>query len=284
MALYNKKQKGENMFTLLNATSSGNGGSILEGLILVTIIILGIFLFFLSIVALFYSIKLAISYHKFNRQKVKSGITGKECARKLLDENDLQKIKVKKSGLFMSFVKGNSYSHYFKNIRLRNKTFNKPSLSSVAMAGEKVGLAILDKEKDPDMVKRIKLVPIVSFGPFFFIVIVGLGLLLDIFIFKTGGVVSIIATVLSILFYIWIFFLALRTLKTEKKAQEKALIMLRSHNYLDDDEIEDAKKLYRLYNINYKIELLIALIQAIIEILKIVLKIMEATKKSSNSN
>jgi hypothetical protein len=37
------------------------------------------------------------------------------------------------------------------------------------MGAQKAALAILDKEGDEDMKKRIRLVPLVTFGPFAFI-------------------------------------------------------------------------------------------------------------------
>ena len=57
-------------------------------------------------------------------------------------------IKVSKNG---SILFGNSYSHFFKKVRLRRLTWKKDSITSLSIAVQKASLAILDKEGDPDM-------------------------------------------------------------------------------------------------------------------------------------
>jgi len=57
---------------------------------------------------------------KYNRKRNSSGKTGEEIARKILDDNDLKNIRVSKNG---SILFGNSYSHYFKKVRLRRLDF-----------------------------------------------------------------------------------------------------------------------------------------------------------------
>ena len=79
-----------------------------------------------------------------------------EIARSILDANGLEKIKVKRTG---SLLFGNSYSHYFKKVRLRGFIRHEKSLTSIGMGVQKAALAILDKEGDADMKKRIRLVP-----------------------------------------------------------------------------------------------------------------------------
>ena len=256
-----------------------------EGLavtLIIAIIILGVLIGIASIVALIFSIYLAIKYIKYNRQKAKCGIAGKDVARQLLDKNDLGHIKVVRASFIAAFTVGNSYSHYFKRVRLRGLIYKKDSLTSVAIAGEKVGLALLDKEQDPDMVKRIRLLPIITFGPFFFIFLVLIGLLLDFLFFNADGTVFLILSVIAVLFYVWTFILSIRTLRSEKKAQDRAIEILRQDNYLTEDEVQDAKDLYHLYNINYILDAVIAFLEALRKILMLVLKIMAKVNKSNN--
>ena len=73
--------------------------------------IVGLLLLVVALVSMVVSIWLAIKYAKFNRKENSAGLTGEETARKVLDDNDLQHIKVKVTG---SILFGNSYSHYFK--------------------------------------------------------------------------------------------------------------------------------------------------------------------------
>ena len=98
------------------------------------ILLMGIVLILICIVAIFalgVQIVLAIKYHKYNKKKNSLNMTGSDIARKILDDNGLQHIKVKSSG---SIMFGNSYSHYFKKVRLRRLTWKKDSVSSLAMA------------------------------------------------------------------------------------------------------------------------------------------------------
>ena len=78
------------------------------------IVLMGIVLILLAVVSVFalvVQIILAIKYHKYNKKQNSINMTGENIARKLLDDNGLENIKVKSSG---SMLFGNSYSHYFK--------------------------------------------------------------------------------------------------------------------------------------------------------------------------
>ncbi len=126
--------------------------------------IVGSLITVMAIISLLVSLCLSIKYIKYNRRKNSLGETGEQIARRILDMNGLQNVKVSPVG---SIMFGNSYSHYFKRVRLRRRTYKKASVSSLAMAVQKSALAVLDKENDPDMMKRNKLIPFITFGPVF---------------------------------------------------------------------------------------------------------------------
>lgn len=249
-----------------------------EGLILVSMVVVLVLIAIVSIISLIVSFGLTISYIKYNRKKNSVGLTGEEVCRKILDDHDLSHIKVTKNG---SLLFGNSYSHYFKRVRLRRLTYKKKSVTSLAMAGQKASLAILDKENDPDMKKRIKITPIVIFGPYAFIPLILIGFLIDVFLFNSSGIVTIIAIILGLLLFIYAFVLSLLELKTEKKAQVRTLEIL-SHNELaTEEEQEMMKKLFRLYNIEYVNNMILAMLELIYNILQIVLSLTSSSSGSS---
>ncbi len=256
----------------------GNAFDGVQGLILVAMVIIGILIIIVSLVSFVISIGLAISYIKYNRKKNSVGLSGEEVCRRILDDNGLNHIKVSKTG---SLLFGNSYSHYFKKVRLRRLTYKKKSITSLAMAGQKASLAILDKENDPDMKKRVKLTPIVVFGPFAFIPIILVGFLIDVFIFNCSGIVTVISIVLGLLFYIYAFILSLMELKTEKKAQNIALEILANDGLTTEEEREMMKQLFRLYNIEYVNNMILALLELIYSILEIALRIVSNSSSSS---
>ena len=220
--------------------------------------------------SLIVSVWLAMKYVSYNKKENSAGLTGEEVARKILDNNGLQKIKVKVTG---SIMFGNSYSHYFKKVRLRRFTRHKQSLTSLGIGAQKAALAILDKENDPDMKKRIRLYPLITFGPFAFIPLITIGALLDYFVFNQTGVCVLVLGGIGLLFYIYAVVLSIVTLKTEKKAQEKAYEILKNDNLATEDELQDLKELFHLYNIQYVNDIVLSSLELIYTILEIIIYI-----------
>lgn len=100
----------------------------------------------ICVVALFsgiISIWLGFAYYKYNRLENSAGLTGEEAARMILDRCGLENIKVKVTG---SLMFGNSYSHYFKKVRIRRMTRNKASLTALAMEVKRLRLLCLTKK------------------------------------------------------------------------------------------------------------------------------------------
>lgn len=242
----------------------------------ILICVVGALIALVSIFSIGVAIYLLISYVKYNRQNNSCLLSGEEVARKLLDDNNLQHIKIKTSG---SILFGNSYSHYFKKIRLRRLTIKKKSLTSLAMASQKVSLAILDSENDEDMRKRVRYTPIVFFGPYAFIPILILGIILDIIFFNFTGIITLLALCIGVFIFVLSFVFNFIELKTEKKAQKRAIEILQKENLANDDEIEKIKQLYKLYNIEYINNIVLSILEIIYNILRII-----ASSKANNSN
>ena len=109
----------------------------------IALAIVGCMIAIVGIYALIVSVWLMVKYVRFNRRMNSACMTGEEVARQILDDNDLYDIQVKSTG---SIIFGNSYSHYFKKVRLRRFTKHERSLTSLGMGAQKASLAILDKE------------------------------------------------------------------------------------------------------------------------------------------
>ena len=118
----------------------------------IALMIVGFLIAVIGLVSLVVSVWLGIKYYKFNRKENSVHMTGEQVARKVLDDNGLEKIKVSVTG---SLLFGNSYSHYFKKVRIRRFTRHKTSVVALGMGAQKACLAVLDKENDPDMKKQI---------------------------------------------------------------------------------------------------------------------------------
>lgn len=270
----------EEFINLVRESADGSLDGVSSGIIIAMIIVAGL-LVIASVVAFVISVVLAISYVKYNRKQNSCGRTGEEVARKILDDNDLQHIRVSKNG---SILFGNSYSHYFKKVRLRRLTWKKKSLTSLAMAAQKSALAVLDKENDPDMRKRVRLTPLIYIGPIAFVPMVIIGALLDLFIFKTGsGICTIILTAVSLAFYVLSFVMSLLELKTEKKAQVRAIEIMKKEGIATKEELESCKKLFKLYNIEYVNNMVIALLELVYRVLQIIANVQNMSSSSSRN-
>lgn len=243
------------------------------------IFIVGCLIAVVAAISVCISIWLAIKYIKFNRRENSAKLSGKEAARTILDQNDLKRIKV---STFGSLLFGNSYSHYFKKVRLRRLTANKRSITSLAMGAEKSALAILDKEGDKDMKTRIALTPLIYFGPLAFIPLIVIGVLIDIIVFNFSGVATVIASCLGLLIYVISFVLSIKTLKTERKAQSRACDILKDQNMATSEEIEMMKELFHLYNIQYINDIVLEFLQMIMKVLQFIAKMQQNSGSSQN--
>ena len=242
----------------------------------IAICIVGLLIFLIGLVSTIVSAWLAVKYFKFNRKENSAGLTGEETARKVLDNNGLQHIKVKVTG---SLLFGNSYSHFFKKVRLRRMTRHKTSITALGMGAQKACLAVLDKEGDPDMKKRIRLYPMITFGPFAFIPLIIIGFLLDYFVFNQSGICVYVLGGLGLLFYVYALVLSVLTLKTEKKAQQKAYEILKRDKMATNEELADLKELFHLYNVQYINDIILASLELLYNVLQIALAIVKSKAK-----
>ena len=236
----------------------------------IALMIVGVLIFIVGLASSVVSIFLVVKYYRFNRSANSIGMTGTEIARKILDDNGLSHIAVKRTG---SLLFGNSYSHYFKKVRLRSFIRHEESLTSIGMGAQKAALAILDKEGDPDMQKRVRLVPLITFGPFAFIPLLLIGGVLDYFIFNGSGVCTLVLGCVGFLFYVYSIVLSVLTLKTEKKAQSRAYDILRDEYRVTEGELADLKELFHLYNIQYINDIILSSLELLYRVLEIAIAI-----------
>lgn len=260
---------------IVREMADGTLDGVSEGVIIAMSVVIGL-LIIASIFAFGISIYLSISYVRYNKKQNSCGKTGEQIARKILDHHELGHIKVSKTG---SIMFGNSYSHYFKKVRLRRLTWQKRSVTSLAMAAQKSALAVLDKENDADMRTRVRLTPIIYFGPIAFVPMVVIGVLLDVLL--STGFCGILFTVLGIGFYLLSFVMSILVLKTEKKAQKRAYEIMKEEGLATEEELESCKKLFRLYNIEYINDMVIALLELIYRVLQIIAYVQNSSSSSS---
>ena len=260
---------------IVREMADGTLDGVSEGVIIAMSVVVGL-LIIASIFAFGITIYLSISYVRYNKKQNSCGKTGEQIARKILDHHELGHIKVSKTG---SIMFGNSYSHYFKKVRLRRLTWQKRSVTSLAMAAQKSALAVLDKENDAEMRTRVRLTPLIYFGPIAFVPMVVIGVLLDVLL--STGFCGILFTVLGLGFYLLSFVMSILVLKTEKKAQKRAYEIMKEEGLATEEELESCKKLFRLYNIEYINDMVIALLELIYRVLQIIAYVQNSSSSSS---
>lgn len=234
----------------------------------VAYIAVGVLLGIAIIAALIAQIAVAVGYWRGNRTNNSLGLSGAEYARRLLDLNGMPDVQVKKCGIIRTVLFGNHYSISKKTVYLRMRTINKPSLTAVAMAAQKVALAEQHKNKNAKMIVRSRLQGLGVFAPYLFIPLVVIGFLIDVFVAQTL-LFSLIATVLGLIFILFGFIVTLLNIPVEKKAMKRALVFLKAD--LTKEEIVIVKKIYRSYMVEYALQFIIAVLRIIQLILKILL-------------
>lgn len=118
-----------------------------------------ILILFIIIVPLMADIKVKMNYNTYSKQKNSLNMTGKEVARKILDNNGLNYVDILQT-------KGSLTDHYnplTKKIFLSENTYGSKSIAAAAVAAHEVGHAIQDKESYSYLRFRNKMVPFVNF-------------------------------------------------------------------------------------------------------------------------
>ncbi len=177
------------------------------------------------------------TFAKYQEVKTARGITGAEAARRVLDMNGLQNIRVER-------VSGELTDHFDpKNnvIRLSDSTYNDTSVAAVGVAAHEAGHAVQHATGYAPIKIRNSIVPVVNIGtqlamPLFFI-----GLLINVL-----GLVY-----LGIFLFSFALAFQLITLPVELNASSRAIKILDSSMLLYEHEIKPAKKVLKAAAMTY---------------------------------
>lgn len=253
-------------FALLSATGGGADG------LTIAYIIVSILLGIAVVVALIAQIAIIIGYWRGNRMENSLGLTGGELARKVLDENGMSDVNVKKCTFLRALFFGNHYSISKRCVYLRKYTIDKKSLTSSAMALQKVALAEQHRNGDKKMIVRSRLQGLGIFAPTLFIPFVIIGILIDLFVLGSP-LVTFLAIVLGVLFIIFGFVVTILNYPVEKKAMARAVEWMTEGELATAEEKKAIEKIYRSYLLEYAMQIVVAILRLIQLILKILISI-----------
>jgi len=169
------------------------------------------------------------AYRKYSRIANRSGLTGAQTARRILDRFGLSDVEVKPARGVLS----DHYDPRNRTVFLSEHNYSQPSVAGLAVAAHEVGHAVQHKEGYAMLRFRHALVGPVQFGSWlaFPLVIIG-------FIMGSGGIHLIDAGI--VLFSLVVLF-HMVTLPVEFDASRRALAVLNTDGYVMADEAAGAK-------------------------------------------
>ena len=195
------------------------------------------------------------TYHKTREILSQKGLTGREVARRILDENGLRTIKVVE-------VSGTLSDHYDpkkKVVSLSTDIYQNTSLASVAVAAHECGHALQDSEGYSFLRLRNSIVPFVNIAS------------------RAGYIIILISFMFSLLKLLWvgivmelvILVFQLITLPVEFNASNRALRQIQELKIVQDKEHESCKKMLKAAALTY----VASVATAILEIFRLVLMV-----------
>ena len=181
------------------------------------------------ILGLYAQFKIRSSYKKYSAIRTKTGATGYEAARKMLDNHNLKNVQIEK-------VSGTLSDHYDprkKVLRLSADVYDSNSIAAVGVACHEAGHAYQDAEAYGPLKLRSAMIPAVNIGSNLGPILFMIGLFFSqmsefgIRIAQIGLIIFAITAVFSIV-----------TLPVEYNASDRAKAWLSKSGLLYDEELE----------------------------------------------
>jgi hypothetical protein len=180
------------------------------------------------LLALYAQFKVQSAYSQLSQVRSKSGLTGAQMGRKLLDNSGLSNIGIEE-------IPGNMTDNYDprdKILHLSQGVYGNDSIAAIGIVAHEVGHAMQDSKAYAPLKIRSGLVPAANIGSQLAIPLFFIGLL---FSYPMLMDIGIIAFSIAVAFTII-------TLPVEFNASHRAIQMLSTGGYVGEDEIPMAKK------------------------------------------
>lgn len=236
----------------------------------------------MAIVCAVLELRVYLKYRKANKIEVEKEMTGMDAARYILDKSGHSNVTVRKAGFLRELIFGNYYNIATKTIYLRSvfgKIDKKQTVTSMALGVQKAAIACLCEEGDQQTITRNKLSLVGIFGPFLFIPFVLGGALIDIFLLKGTMMASLIGLGVGGLFLVIGLIVTFLNIPVEKKANEKAIALMREHQLANESELEIMKDVYDAYILSYIAQFILQVLRIVQWILEIVIKMQSSSSK-----
>lgn len=193
--------------------------------------------------------KVSSTFEKYSRVRSRSGYTGADVARMILDASGLRDIPIE-------IIPGKLTDHYDpanRVMRLSPEVFHGDSVSSIGVAAHESGHAIQHKLHYVPLQIRNSIVPVVNFSSSASWIIFFVGIIFSIPILAKVGVILFAAVVVF----------QLITLPVEFNASSRAVEILESRFILMGDEVKGARKVLSAAAMTYVAAALMAILNLI---------------------
>ena len=190
------------------------------------------------------------TFKKYAKQRSRRGITGAEAARRVLDANGLQAVRIER-------ISGNLTDHYDPRsnvIRLSDSVYGDTSAAAIGVAAHEAGHAVQHAVGYLPIKVRAAIIPITNIGSRLSMPLILIGLL-----FMNTQLYYLVYV--GILCFSFSALFQLVTLPTEFNASRRALAAIESGNLLYDDELAGAKKTLWAAALTYVAALAVSLTQ-----------------------
>ncbi|MBQ2407236.1 MAG: zinc metallopeptidase [Lachnospiraceae bacterium] len=179
------------------------------------------------IIAMIAQVKVQSTFTKYSKEISYRGETAEALTRKILDANGLDYIRIER-------VAGDLTDHYDpKNnvIRLSDTVYGSSSIAAIGVAAHEAGHAVQRKENYAPIRVRNYMLPLTQFASYAAIPLAMLGLIFGNILLPVGVILFAVTVLFQIV-----------TLPVEFDASKRALNTLRDEYYLDENELQGAKK------------------------------------------
>lgn len=211
------------------------------------------------------------TYKKYSQISNRKGLTAREVARQILDENGLYEVQIE-------HISGNLTDHYDPRanvIRLSDSVDNSTSVAAIGVAAHEVGHAIQHAENYTPVKIRSALVPITNFGSRISMILILIGLAL-VGVTESGDLGFSIA-IIGLLAYCLVAVFQIVTLPVEFNASSRALKTLGDRGILYADEVPSARKVLTAAALTY----VAALVSTLSTILRLLIIILNASGRNN---
>lgn len=180
------------------------------------------------LLAMWAQTKVTTTFNRYSKVTTHNGLTGHDAARKILDANGLQSVRIER-------VAGSLTDHYDPKanvIRLSDSVYAQNSVGAVGVAAHEAGHAVQHSEGYMPIKIRNSIIPAANIGSYLAFPLALLGILFTSDLLINAGIILFSAVVLF----------QLVTLPVEFNASNRAVAVLDNGGMLSSQEVRGVKK------------------------------------------